>query len=141
MMRRQRFLFLLLVAGIALLTAACSGDGGMVNSDKGQVRIVMTSTADPLAAGHTEPGSVSSESGSTVSPMDGDRDDHGDRDDDYAGDRLKAANVTFSSVLARNLDGELIDVSMRLPRTLNMLGFANGGRVELPVGFLPACTT
>jgi len=109
----------------------------MVNSDKGQVRIVMTSTADPLAAGHTEPGSISSQSGSTVSPMDGDRDDHGDHDDGSARERLKAANVTFSSVLARNLDGELIDVSMRLPRTLNMLGFANGGRVELPVGFLP----
>jgi hypothetical protein len=139
MMRRKRFLFLLLVAGIALVTAACSGDDGMVNSNKGQVRITLTSTDDPLATGHTEPGSTSAGSSSTVSPMDGDRDDHGDHDDDdgCACNRLKAANVTFSSVLARNLDGELIDTSMDLPRTLNMLGFGEGRRVELPIGFLP----
>lgn len=137
MVRRQRLLFLLLVAAIALLTAACSGDSGMVNSDKGQVRITMTAAEDPLAAGHTDPGSTSTRSGSTVSPLDGDRDDHGDHDDGSACDRLKAANVTFSSVLARNLDGELIDTSMDLPRTLNMLGFADGRRVDLPIGFLP----
>jgi len=137
MMRRHRFLFLLLVIGIALLTAACSGDGGMVNSDKGQVRIVMSSAADPLAVGHADPGSISSQSGSTVTPLDGDRDDHDDYDDGCACNRLKAANVTFSSVLARNLDGELIDTSMDLPRTLNMLGFADGRVVELPIGILP----
>jgi hypothetical protein len=109
----------------------------MVNSGKGQVRITMTATADPIAAGHTAPDSTSSESSSTVSPLDGDRDDHDDHDDGCACDRLNAANVTFSSVLARNLDGELIDTSMDLPRTLNMLGFADGRRVELPIGFLP----
>jgi hypothetical protein len=136
-MRRQRLIFLILIAGIALLTAACSGDDGMVSSNKGQVRITMTSAADPLAAGHTDPGSTSSESASTVSPADGDRDDHGDRDDGSACDRLTAANVTFSSVLARNLDGELLDTSMNLPRTLDMLGFGEGRRVELPIGFLP----
>ena len=137
MMRRQRLLFLILVAGIALLTAACSGDDGMVTSNKGQVRITMTSVADPLAAGHTDPGSTSSELGSTIAPMDGDHGDHDDRDDGCACDRLTAANVTFSSVLARNLDGELLDTSMNLPRTLNMLGFGEGRRVELPIGFLP----
>jgi len=138
-MRRQRLLFLILIAGIALLTAACSGDDGMVSSNKGQVRITMTSTADPLAAGHTGPASTSIESGSTVTPIEGGLHDHGgdDRDDGCACDRLTAANVTFSSVLARNLDGELLDTSMNLPRTLNMLGFGEGRRVELPIGFLP----
>jgi len=136
MMRRQRFLFLVLVAGIALLTAACSGDGDMVGADKGQVRIVMTSTEDPLATEHTAPDSTSSQSGSTIAPMDGGHDDD-DRDDGCACDRLKAANVTFSSVLARNIDGEFIDTSMNLPRTLNMLGFNDQGRIELPIGFLP----
>lgn len=137
MMRRQRFLFLVLVAGIALLTAACSGDGDMLSSDKGQVRIVMTSTDDPLAAGHTAPDSTTTQSSSTVAPMDGDRDDHHDHHDGCACERLKAANVTFSSVLARNIDGEFIDTSMDLPRTLNMLGFNDRGRIELPIGFLP----
>jgi hypothetical protein len=139
MMRRQRFLFLILVAGIALLTAACSGGGDMVGSDKGQVRIVMTSTEDPLAAGHTAPDSISAQSGSTVSPILGEDHDHDDddREDGCACRRLKAANVTFSSVLARNIDGEFIDTSMNLPRTLDMLGFNDRGRIELPAGFLP----
>jgi hypothetical protein len=120
-----------------LLTAACSSDGGMVNSGQGQVRISLTSGDNVAPAGLAEPGNTSSESGSTVVPTDGDRDESGNTGDGSACDRLQAANVTFSAVLARNLDGQLIDTSMDLPRTLNMLRFADGGRVELPVGFLP----
>ena len=44
------FLFLVLVAGIALLTAACSGDGSMVNSDKGRVQIAL-----PKVISHLDP--------------------------------------------------------------------------------------
>ena len=113
----------------------------MVNSDQGRVKISMTSAEDPLAAGHTAPDSITSQSGSTVSPiLDGKHDhddDDGDREDGCACNRLKAANVTFSSVLARNIDGEFVDTSMNLPRTLNMLGFNDRGRIDLPMGFLP----
>jgi len=131
MMHRKTILLILLFGGIVLLSAACSGDGGMVNSDQGQVRIVMASSVEPLGVENAVPGSIGSDPDTTRSPMDG------DRGDDSARDKLKAANVTFSAVVARNLDGELIDVSMDLPRTINMLGFAGGGTVDLPVGFLP----
>jgi hypothetical protein len=117
---QPRILLLLLVAGVALLTAACSDGGGMVNSDEGRVRIVMSGGPEAGVAAMTSDG--------------GDRDEH---DDDCACRRLKAANVTFTSVLARNLDGVLVDTSMELPRTINMLRLAEGRVVELPAGFLP----
>ena len=51
--------------------------------------------------------------------------------------RLREANVTFSSILARNLDGELVDVSIDLPVTVNVLTLEGGNSFTLPIGSLP----
>ncbi len=53
---------------------------------------------------------------------------------------LQAANVTFSSILARTLDGKLVDVTIDLPVTVDLLALASGKEATLPAGFLPAGT-
>lgn len=54
---------------------------------------------------------------------------------------FQSANVTFSSVLARNVDGQLIDMGMDLPVTVDVVAMEEGGRtVTLPDGELPAAT-
>jgi hypothetical protein len=45
--------------------------------------------------------------------------------------------VTFSAILARNLDGELIPVEMALPVVVDVLGLVEGPTVTLPIGLLP----
>jgi hypothetical protein len=64
-----------------------------------------------------------------------DDDDDGDGDDILP--RLEQANATFASLLARNLDGQLIDLAVDLPRTVDLIGLLEGGTVELPMGTLP----
>jgi hypothetical protein len=52
--------------------------------------------------------------------------------------RLQSANVTLSSVLARNFEGVLLDVDMELPVTVDIVAMADRGRsVTLPEGNLP----
>jgi len=120
----SRTSFLVLAVAVLLLTAACSsGSGdGVLNSDQGQVRFVLAGEAAPLAPAIRS-----------------------DDDDDHGGDNdhrmLQAANVTFTSILARNLEGQLIDVSIELPATVDLLAMReNGQPVELPIGVLPPGT-
>ena len=51
--------------------------------------------------------------------------------------KLEHVNVTFSSLLARNLDGDLIDLVIDLPRTVDLIGLMNGQQISLPTGTLP----
>ena len=79
----------LALAGLALafgLVSACSnGSNDMTQSGKGAVQFVMSaSAATPAARAATSGGGSSDES------------------------QLQSANVTFASILARNLDGELL---------------------------------
>ena len=53
---------------------------------------------------------------------------------------LQAANVTFSSLLARTLDGKLVDVTIDLPVTIDLLALQSGKEATLPAGFLPPGT-
>jgi hypothetical protein len=53
---------------------------------------------------------------------------------------LAAAKVTFSSILARTLDGKLVDVTIDLPVTIDLLALAPGKEATLPAGFLPPGT-
>jgi hypothetical protein len=71
----------------------------------------------------------------------------GDDDDDEEGgsnsgrrfiDRLETAEVTFASLLARNLDGELIGIDMDLPQTVDLKALLAGEETSLPAGSLPA---
>jgi Domain of unknown function (DUF4382) len=57
---------------------------------------------------------------------------------DGDGRTIESAGITLSSILARNLDGELIDVTMDLPVDIDLVALINGRMVELPMGSLPA---
>lgn len=109
----------LALAGLGLslgLAAACSnGSDGMMNGGQGRVEFVMSAAA-PATATATTLGDSSTESG------------------------LKAARVTFASILARNLDGELVDVTIDLPVTVDLLGLVSNGSFTLPAGYLPPGT-
>ena len=68
----------------------------------------------------------------------------GDDDDDRERERnpfFQSANVTFSSILARDTDGVLVNVEMELPTTVDVVALEEGGRtVSLPDGDLPPAT-
>lgn len=97
---------------------SCGGAGGT-----GRVSIVLSSTGAPTAAA-VAPASP------TVEP----------RDDDHACPAPQAASVTFSGIVARTLDGALVDVTIDLPVTVDLLSLVNGKQATLPAGFLPAGT-
>jgi hypothetical protein len=136
--RAKNLLLLALTIGVVLFAASCSDGNNGVNSDMGQVQFVMSSTSLAPATGGTEelasPGEAGSET--ATSPL-----HHGDGEHDGDATRLlEQANITFSSILARNLDGELIDVSIDLPVTVDMLAMVDQRTVSLPMGFLPPGT-
>jgi hypothetical protein len=102
-------------AAFALFVVAlvsCGGQGG--TAGKGQVSIVLSSSAASAAL-------MSSQG------------------DHHCG-APQAASVTFSSLLARTLDGTLIDVTIALPVTVDLLSLVNGKEATLPAGFLPPGT-
>jgi hypothetical protein len=110
----------LVLAGMAVVlgvVAACSsGSNNLTHDGKGAVKFTMSaSAAAPVAP------AVSSDGSSTDHP-------------------LQTANITFASILARNLDGQLIDVTIALPVTVDVLAMVSGRTVTLPVGFLPPGT-
>lgn len=111
---RQRIL-MAFVAALALLAAACSGSDGVVNNGTGVVRVSLTS-------GNT----AALTTGGDVSTM-----------RDGSGRTISAVAVTFSSILARNLDGQLIPIASELPVTTDLLAILEGRTVELPAGTLP----
>jgi len=114
------FRFLPFLALVAVLVAAggCSGSDSVLKGNQGGLRLVMSADQPAVAA--------ASRGG----------DDHSSDDDGTMG-RLQAADVTFSSVLARNLDGQLINVSVDLPVTVDLLALVEGRSFTLPIGSLP----
>lgn len=119
MRRLLGFPLLLLLLFSPILIASCS----LVSPDDGNVRVVLSAT-----------------SGASLS-MAHDDDDDDDDDDDRKGENflshLESANVTFSSLLARNLDGELIDLDIDLPHTVDLVALGAGHEVTFPAGTLP----
>ncbi|HZN55457.1 MAG TPA: DUF4382 domain-containing protein [Candidatus Polarisedimenticolaceae bacterium] len=59
---------------------------------------------------------------------------------DDSGRSVASASVSLTSILARNLDGELVGVSMDLPTTIDLIDLIEGKTVDLPVGTLPVGT-
>jgi hypothetical protein len=105
---------LLAILAAALVAAGCSdSDSVTTGAQQGQVRVVFS--AATVAAATTE---------STTFDTDG--------------PRIQAAEITLSSILARNLDGELVPMTIDLPVTIDLIGLVQGGTVELPMGALPA---
>lgn len=103
----------------ALVVGGCSDSGSMVgnSANTGRVRLIMGGPSTRAAtAGLSTATTLSDGSGRTIT----------------------SAEITVSSVLARNLDGQLIDITMDLPATVDLIGLVSGGTVELPTGALPA---
>jgi hypothetical protein len=122
---------------IALLTAACGGTDGLLAPNHGRVRILIGSDtgfvplAAPAAADLGGPALHDGPSDDNSGPGDGEH---------RVFPLIKAANVTFASVLARNLDGVLENVEMDLPVTVDVITLETGRQIQLPDGELPAGT-
>ena len=98
-----------------LAAGGCSDSGSMIEGGStGRVQLVLGGSATQSAT-----------LGSTAALSD-------DR-----GRTIEAAVITLSSVLARNLDGELVDVSVSLPMEVDLIDLILGRTVELPIGALP----
>lgn len=112
--------------------AGCSGGDSVTAAGKGQLRIQLDSSAGSTTAAELSRTLEAALPASPVASLGGDDDgDHHDRP------RLSAVNVTFSAILARNLDGELIPVEIALPVVVDVLGLVDGPAVTLPIGLLP----
>ena len=124
-------LFFLLVA-IAFITA-CINHHDESDSRSGNVQFVLTAGAPAMSAstaGSTLPGRTTGLSSAALW-----QDDDGEGDDILS--KLAKVNVTFSSLMARNLDGELVSLVMDLPQTVDLISVLNGKQVTLPAGTLP----
>jgi hypothetical protein len=103
----------------ALILGGCSDSGKMVgSSNTGRVRMIMGGPRQAATGGVAAATALNDGTGRT----------------------LTAAEITVSSVLARNLDGQLIDVTMDLPATVDLVALIGGGTTELPIGALPVGT-
>ena len=96
-----------------VLATGCSDSGSMTGSATGRVRMVMGGPEGTVSA---------------ATLTDGD------------GRRIDSATIALSSIVARNLDGELVDVSIELPIDVDLVDLLQGRTVELPIGSLPAAT-
>lgn len=113
---------IVLAGGLALFVTGCS-DG--VGVDGGRVQFVLSGDAAPVA---------SEVSLSAADVTDGDHD--GDRPRRF----FQSANITLSSILARNQAGVLVNVAMELPVMVDVVMLDNGREVTLPQGELPPAT-
>ncbi|MDH3207189.1 MAG: hypothetical protein OEO79_11290, partial [Gemmatimonadota bacterium] len=112
---------------LALGIAGCQSGSDPLGVNGGRVQFVLSG------------GAAVSTPGAALAPAaTGDDDDH---DDDRERDRhpyFVSANVTFASILARNVSGQLIDAGMDLPATVDIVAMEERGRaVTLPDGDLP----
>jgi len=99
-----------------VLVAGCSNSDSLSGRSNGNVRFVMGGpTTQAALSGGTTPVTLSDGSGRTIT----------------------SASISLSSILARNLDGQLIDVTMDLPVTLDLVDLIQGRTIELPIGSLP----
>ena len=109
-------------AGLCALTLAtvllggCSSSDSLSGNGNGNVRFRMGgSTTQAAAVASTSPVPLADGTGRTIT----------------------AATISLSSILARNLDGQLIDVTMALPVTVDLVALIQGHTVDLPIGSLP----
>jgi hypothetical protein len=128
----------LLLVALTLAAAACGASDDMLGVNEGRVRFVLSS-GDASLGVVDGPSSVAArtESGPNgeipADPSRGDGPHFG----------VASANVTFASILARNLDGVLVNVEMDppLPVTVDVMALEGGGReIQLPEGSLPAAS-
>ena len=120
--------------GVALalaLVAGTAGCGDSLGLEGGSVRFVLSSS--PEAAALVDGAQAASVESPALSGSE--RDGYGKFKASFV-----SANVTFASILARNLDGVLVDVNMELPATVDVMTMEGGREVTLPDGDLPPAT-
>ena len=100
----------------AILAAGCSETDNTVTAGKGE-GLVKVSIGGGVSAATTRTDSASM--------LDGDS------------PPVQAVEVTLSAILARNLDGQLVDVTIDLPTTIDLIAVLQGQTFELPMGSLP----
>ncbi len=131
-MNFRRRIPVLLPAFTALaLIAACNHHSGGSDVRQGNVRVMLTAGSATTLMSRT--GASPTAPASTVL-------NDGSMTGSDLLSRLQNVNVTFSSLLARNMDGDLIDLKIDLPKTVDLLSLMNGNQVSLPAGTLPAGT-
>lgn len=128
----------LLAVGVAVAVAGC-GDSGL-GPDQGRVHFVLSSGT--TATGVSTPQTISDvptlNSADATVPTTRSADGWDGEKRDYS--FFSTANVTFSSILARNASGELVNVEMDLPTTVDVVAMDRGSQVSLPDGALAAGT-
>ncbi len=130
--------FALLTFVLCVCLAGCSGGDSVTAAGKGQLRIQLDSSAGSTTAADLSRTLEAALPPTPVASLGEDDDDPDDRNPGHdERPRLAALNVTFSAILARNLDGELIPVEIALPVVVDVLGLLDGPTVTLPIGLLP----
>ncbi len=128
--RRTSGLAMVLALGLALVVTGCGESNSLVGSNDdngGKVRFVLSSGTDA---------SVEASVSAPLDQAEGPAATDGDRDDKHHNEYFESANVTFASVLARNLDGVLDNVEMELPVTVDVVSLEDGREIALPDGNL-----
>jgi len=129
---------ILFLGGLTVATGGCQ-DGSGLGANEGRIRFVMSSDgANTLGAADATTSALPTlQSGSDLSTPPA---LHGDGSEENHTGWFQSANVTFSSILARNQDGVLVDVAMDLPTTVDVMIMDGGKQITLPDGELPAAT-
>ncbi len=129
-MRARRWIDSRWVLGLAFVAAGCAGSDSMLAPNQGRVRFVLAGDGAPAVGG---PAAVEFQSENGGILPGGDALDGGP-----SHPRIKSANVVFTSILARDLNGVLVNVEMDLPATVDVVALETGRQVALPEGELPA---
>jgi hypothetical protein len=121
------------VLALALAAAGCAGSDSMLTPNQGRIRFVLGAGDGAVAVGG--PAAVESQTetgvalpGNDALTGEGEYPQH---------PRIKSANVLFTSILARNLNGVLTNVEMDLPAAVDVIALETGRQVQLPEGELP----
>lgn len=123
------------LTALALLLSVGACDG-FLGSDGGRVRVMLSGDSGGALANLVQ------DSGGVVlrDDDDDDDDDNNKNRDRRSAFRFETATVTLSSVLARTVDGELVDLDMGLPIDVDVVRIDGGKQLLLPDGFLPIDT-
>jgi hypothetical protein len=111
----SRFIAAALVLTVLVAGLGCQGGSATLSGSVGNIQIVLGGDTTLSAA----------------------RDGDGGDDGGDACSRLQAAEVTFTSIVARNLEGQLIPLSLEYPVTVDLFALRENNSVALPLGTLP----
>lgn len=115
-----------LTFGLALIVGGCNLD--VFGGNDGRVRVILA--PDGAAA-------IANIIPDSTGALRDDDDDDDDKDRRGAW-WFQTATVTLSSILVRTEDGELVNLDVPLPVTVDVVKIDGGKQVQLPDGILPA---